>query len=496
MIKAQTTQILATDNRTSGAKGIVSRFLLLCTAAGLALSGCGGSGGTSGTAAAPAATTVVVAGVAATGAPIAGTVSLKDSSAIEKTTTTAVDGSYSFDVTGMTAPFIIKVSGTSGGTATTLGSFATSAGTANVNPLSNAAVANAAGGVDPVAVYANPSATTMQNIAANLPGAVSALRTRLKPLLDQYNADVDPITAPFAANHTGLDAVLDAVVVQLGAGNLTVANRTTNATIFNAPITNLNGGSFNVANLPASTPTQPGTQLDGTALYAANCQMCHGALPTSSKKGATASSTQAAINGNVGGMGFLSALTTAEVQAIADALAGNTTPTPAPTPAPAPAPTPTPVDGTALYGTKCASCHGPLATSNKKGTTAARTQTAINGNVGGMGFLSTLTSAEVQAIANALAVTAPAPTPAPAPAPAPTPAPAPAPTVDPGKTVYDSKCAGCHRVGTYDASGSAPNLSKAGTKVDGKYTAGVSGHKSITLTATEIANIKTFLNAN
>uniref|UniRef100_UPI0037870B45 Lipoprotein cytochrome c n=1 Tax=Geobacter sulfurreducens (strain ATCC 51573 / DSM 12127 / PCA) TaxID=243231 RepID=UPI0037870B45 len=68
--------------------------------------------------------------------------------------------------------------------------------------------------------------------------------------------------------------------------------------------------------------------------------------------------------------------------------------------------------------------------------------------------------------------------------------------VDPGKTVYDSRCASCHRLGTYDASGSAPNLSRAGTKIDGKFTAGVSGHKGITLTAADLANLKTFVNAN
>ncbi|MBT1070249.1 putative Ig domain-containing protein [Pelotalea chapellei] len=60
------------------------------------------------------------------------------------------------------------------------------------------------------------------------------------------------------------------------------------------------------------------------------------------------------------------------------------------------------LNGAALYATNCAGCHGPLATSSKRGSTAAQIQAAINGNVGGMGFLSVLTSAEVQAIATAL----------------------------------------------------------------------------------------------
>lgn len=60
--------------------------------------------------------------------------------------------------------------------------------------------------------------------------------------------------------------------------------------------------------------------LDGAALYAANCAGCHGALASTGLRGRTAAQIQAAINGNVGGMGFLSILTSAQVQAIATAL--------------------------------------------------------------------------------------------------------------------------------------------------------------------------------
>ncbi|ABB32413.1 lipoprotein cytochrome c [Geobacter metallireducens GS-15] len=60
------------------------------------------------------------------------------------------------------------------------------------------------------------------------------------------------------------------------------------------------------------------------------------------------------------------------------------------------------LDGAALYAANCAGCHNPLATSTKRMRTAAQIQAAINNNVGGMGFLSTLTAAQVQAIATAL----------------------------------------------------------------------------------------------
>ena len=410
MIGNKTPQTSMKKQRRGIAAKSASAFFMLCTiGSSLILGGCGSGGGSNSSSSTdtPASTAAMVSGVAATGAPLSGTIYLKDSSvpSVERTTSSATNGSFAFDVTGLTPPFILKAQGTSGGTSVTLCSFAAEAGTANINPLSNAMIANAARVSDPLAVYAMPTQSDMQTIASNLPAAASTMMTELKPLLDQYSgANVNPITAPFVANHTGLDAVLDAVDIHITGGNMVVANRQNNATIFTAPITNLESGQINMANMPMSSqqPTGP-MPLDGAALYTSNCQPCHGALTSS----------------------------------------------------------------------------------NVRGTSSNLTRTAINGNTGGMGFLSTLTDSQIQAIVEALAI-----------APAPTPNPTPAPTVDPGKTVYDTQCSGCHRLGSYDASGSAPNLSGAGSKISGKYTAGVSGHKGKTLTATEIANLKTFVNAH
>ena len=81
-------------------------------------------------------------------------------------------------------------------------------------------------------------------------------------------------------------------------------------------------------------------------------------------------------------------------------------------PHPTPNPTPTPLDGAALYGANCAGCHNLLATSAKKGRSAAQIQAAITANRGGMGSI-TLTTAEIQAIATALAAPVVTPTPTP-----------------------------------------------------------------------------------
>src|SRR2546425_5927881 len=230
---------------------------------------------------------------------------------------------------------------------------------------------------------------------------------------------------------------------------------------------------------------------NGAALYASNCQGCHGSLAASNVSNRTFAGIKAAIGGNVGGMGFLSSLADADLQAISNALSppappalsvspsslsfsyqqggsapaaqslsvpsggrytvakspsgASISPTSGPTPgtvnvsvssgiaagtytdnvtitASGSTGSPKSVPGTltvtaaaaapngaALYASKCQVCHGSLATSNILNRTVAGTKAAIAGNVGGMGFLSSLTDVELQAIANALSPPAPAP---------------------------------------------------------------------------------------
>ena len=72
------------------------------------------------------------------------------------------------------------------------------------------------------------------------------------------------------------------------------------------------------------TAQAPGTGLDGAALYSTNCSRCHGAInaiqmmPVSNRN---VTDIQQAIAANRGGMGSLSVLSTAQLQAIVDAMA-------------------------------------------------------------------------------------------------------------------------------------------------------------------------------
>ncbi len=93
-------------------------------------------------------------------------------------------------------------------------------------------------------------------------------------------------------------------------------------------------------------------------------------------------------------MGYLSFLTAQEVEEIAAVLAPSTVNTSPPS---------GPHDGPTLYAQYCASCHGSLANSTKRGTTAEKIKSAISWWWTDMRLLIFLTDEEIQLIADALA---------------------------------------------------------------------------------------------
>jgi hypothetical protein len=221
------------------------------------LAGCGGGGSSS--------STTKVSGVAATGTPITGTVYLKESSnpAKELSQTINSDGSFSFDVSGMTAPFILKATGTANGQSYTLYSFAGSTGTANINPLSHLAVVQANGGADPATVYGAPASAKMEAIKAALANATSNIQTLFALALRDYGvANVNFISDTYVANHTGLDLFFDLISIQVSNGTLTVTNKLNSASIM---VTTVGGTTLTGTIATSSLPTiPPNDSLFGT----------------------------------------------------------------------------------------------------------------------------------------------------------------------------------------------------------------------------------------
>jgi mono/diheme cytochrome c family protein len=215
-----------------------------------------------------------------------------------------------------------------------------------------------------------------------------------------------------------------------------------------------------------STPPPPGP-VDGAASYDANCGACHGFGTNSTKAGATVTRINNGITGEPS-MASLSNLSAAEIQAIADFLASIVAPPPPPPP-------PGPIDGAASSDANCGSCHGFGTTSTKAGATVTRINDGIVA-VPSMNSLSSLSAAEIQAIADFLASIVAPPPPPPPPGP-----------VD-GAASYDANCGSCHGFGT--------SSTKAGatvTRINDGIVAVPSMNSLSSLSATEIQAIADFL---
>jgi hypothetical protein len=194
----------------------------------------------------------IVSGVAAAGTPLTGTVSLKDSSSPPRivVTRTRHDGSFSFDVRGLAAPFLLKVEWKEGADMRSLLSLDAGSDTANINPFSHAAVAGAAKSTDSSAFFVSEDPVALKRAAQDFPSVVDSLMAMLSPMFQQYNTAQNPVTDSFDTNHSGLDAMLDDVTIVLSRGNIIVLNKKTKKIIFSAPVTDIPSGNFIEANMP------------------------------------------------------------------------------------------------------------------------------------------------------------------------------------------------------------------------------------------------------
>jgi hypothetical protein len=215
----------------------MTRWLLLFL--GVVLSACGGGGDAVVAVTAPAA--ITLSGTAATGAAIAGRIYLKDAAGHEQFVDTT-DGRFSFTVTGLSPPFMLKAQWSVNGTTQTLYSLAATAaaGTVNITPLTHLALVSAAGAIALDAAYAAGSASTFATIAAALPAALAQVQQSFAPLFAaQGVAHANPFGDVFAADHGGMDAVLDGVSVSYLAGTVTVADKASGAVVLEAPSADL-----------------------------------------------------------------------------------------------------------------------------------------------------------------------------------------------------------------------------------------------------------------
>jgi hypothetical protein len=165
-----------------------------------------------------------VTGTASEGSVIANkTVKLKDANGtLAADATTSTSGLYSIDVTGLTAPYLVTVTGSNG----TYVSLAPSAGTANINPITTAVVALAAANSDVSALFTNLTHEQIANINANYISKEAQVTTSLQSALPTGVTAANYFTGTITAGNQ-LDAIFDAYQIAISQNHgltLTVGN--------------------------------------------------------------------------------------------------------------------------------------------------------------------------------------------------------------------------------------------------------------------------------
>lgn len=176
-------------------------------------------------------------GTAAAGAPIAGaTVTLSDSANRSVTAITSATGGYTFDTTGLSAPFLLQLTTPAGRRLYSVTADSAASKVANLTPLTDLIVRSwyAVQGTAADAAFADTVAAPApsQQQAESVASAVLAVMQRpLSAANAAIASPLDLITRPFSANHTGLDGVLDQTSISYGTGaTITIAGATVQQT--------------------------------------------------------------------------------------------------------------------------------------------------------------------------------------------------------------------------------------------------------------------------
>lgn len=207
--------------------------------------GTGGTGTTSGTSSGTnggtngsggGVTSTQITGVAAVGAPLVGSVTVKDAKGVTRTAVIGTNGSYSVDVSGMTAPFVFRAEGSVNGTTAIVHSIATEAdlnGRINITQLTDLIVSNIAGQLaqnyfDNFDQSGNASLASKALVDAE----VAKLKEKLLPVLTALGVDaaIDLLHSAFTPLSDPLDKALDVIRVSYD----TAANTATISNIVNA----------------------------------------------------------------------------------------------------------------------------------------------------------------------------------------------------------------------------------------------------------------------
>lgn len=209
-------------------------FLTFCLAAlTLVMSvGCDDDGGGSGSGGSSALT-----GTVAAGAPVVGTVTVRDANGIEVEGSIESDGSYTLDVSGLTPPFILWAEGTTNGRRVHLYSFVEEPGACNVTPATNMAMAMALDN-DPVEFFANENAQVPDDIVTQVATAQAVIEEKIAVVLRNLGIqEFDIRKTAFTADGQGFDGLMDVVDFRCEGGTAVMEDKSTGKPFYQEDVT-------------------------------------------------------------------------------------------------------------------------------------------------------------------------------------------------------------------------------------------------------------------
>jgi hypothetical protein len=200
-----------------GAFVLISMSLFIC-ACGDGASGDGSS----------SSQVVAISGVAASGAPIFGTVYAKGANGGTASKKINADGSYYLDVTHLVPPYILYAEGTVNWERIKIYTCALNGGNINITPITDYILRTSLSG-DAESAFTNWNSASVTSDV--LTAAETDVQQQLQPLLNAAGIpdDIDLCSVTFSANHKGLDLVLDSITIRLDITG-TIATVTNNLT--------------------------------------------------------------------------------------------------------------------------------------------------------------------------------------------------------------------------------------------------------------------------
>ena len=215
---------------------LLAVFLTACGAGG------GGGDGVS------SSGSLTISGIAAAGAPIVGIVNVKGADGGTASSPIDADGTYSIDVSSLTAPYILYAEGTVDNRTVSLYSYADGPGQINITPITDFILRYAVGS-SPDSIYNNWNGTQVNSSDVN--NAEDIVKQQIQPVLNSVGlSNVDLLSDPFTVGEEGMDTVLEALDISYNGKQVTVTNEYTGSS-FTDDITSPGKSS----GLPASDET-------------------------------------------------------------------------------------------------------------------------------------------------------------------------------------------------------------------------------------------------